>query len=444
MAWCAPRLEASRACNIAGALLAAACWDFEAARGAYGAGTAGSACEAPDACGTESLPREEAPLLPALTGTASTGAPTCGRRNAACCTQGPACASGLVCDPAAASCIACAAFRGLGFDVDQTDSHAVGISADGSLVVGYGRAQRSTNEAMYWSLEEERLGRFPRRTLRERTQLVFLESMASAASFDGRVVVGFGELASVGVALQVSRVINAFIAELPGEPRDMFEGEARGVSADGSVVVGAFDVDAVNAPSRGFVWSAATSRRVLAPPSSLDSAQALGVSHDGSVAVGYGTGSGGVGRALSWRTETGEVQELGELSGSVRTAARATNHDGSVIVGVGEAAGVRQGFVWRSSSGALESLAPIEAAGSMDAKGELLGGTGGGRAWLWDTARGGARALDEELGDLVPSGWVLQEVTGISADGRVLVGYGISPGSVAEEAWVAFLGPRCE
>ena len=86
----------------------------------------------------------------------------------------------------------------------------------------------------------------------------------------------------------------------------------------------------------------------------------------------------------------------------------------------------------------------IEAAGSSDEEGELFGGTGGGRAWLWDSARGGARALDEELGDLVPSGWALQEVTGISADGRVLVGHGRSPSSVEEEAWVAFLGPRCD
>jgi len=430
------------------AVLSAACWDFELGSDATSAGATRPACDPAETCsaGPESPSPvlEDAALLPGTTGASTLDAPACGRRNATCCAEGLACNPGLVCDPAVQRCSACAAFRGLGFDADQSDSHATGISPDGSLAVGYARAQRGSDEAIYWSLEEPRLGRFPRRTFRDREELVVLESMASAASHDGGVIVGFGEFTSMGVAAQVTRVINAFIAELPGGPRDMFEGEARAVSADGLVVVGALDVDAEDNPSRGFVWSAATSRQVLSPPPSLESAQALGVSYDGNVAVGYGAAPGGVGRALLWRTATGEVQELGELAGSTRTAARATNQDGSVVVGVGESDGARQGFLWRGSEGSMRSLAPLEVASALDAVGELIGGTGGGRALVWDVTRGEARALDADLGDLVPSGWELQEVTGISADGRVLVGYGRSPRSVVEEAWVAYLGPRCE
>lgn len=51
--------------------------------------------------------------------------------------------------------------------------------------------------------------------------------------------------------------------------------------------------------------------------------------------------------------------------------------------------------------------------------------------------------MSEELGGRVPEGWLLQAVTGISADGAVLVGYGRSPNAPVEEAWVATLGPDC-
>ena len=106
----------------------------------------------------------------------------------------------------------------------------------------------------------------------------------------------------------------------------------------------------------------------------------------------------------AFRADAFGMLGLGDLpGGAFSSVALATSADGSVVVG--------------SSAGA-----------------------GGGEAFVWDPANGmrSLAALLEERGvDL--TGWTLSEATGMSADGRVVVGTGTNPAGQME-AWLAMLG----
>jgi hypothetical protein len=64
----------------------------------------------------------------------------------------------------------------------------------------------------------------------------------------------------------------------------------------------------------------------------------------------------------------------------------------------------------------------------------------GQEAFLWDSANG-MRELDQVLTTLglgpQLAGWDLYAATGISADGKVIVGWGTNPSGV--EAWIAII-----
>lgn len=62
----------------------------------------------------------------------------------------------------------------------------------------------------------------------------------------------------------------------------------------------------------------------------------------------------------------------------------------------------------------------------------------GSEVFLWDSTNG-MRTVVSELaakGVNLPAGWTLIDVSGISADGTRIVGYGINP-SGQQEAWLA-------
>jgi uncharacterized membrane protein len=185
------------------------------------------------------------------------------------------------------------------------------------------------------------------------------------------------------------------------------------------------------------------------------------------VIAGYGN-SGDFEAAL-WEGETivglGFLADPGQSS-SFQSLSYAISFDGSVVVGqsdnirlvfdpyIGDYVNAQYDEPFRLHGGVMTSLfdglTPGEAPGqpwtfgialATDADGSVVVGWGFG-AFLWDESSGMRDlqdALENDYG-LDLSGWRLDRATGVSADGRVIVGYGRNP-SGAQEAWIALLGP---
>jgi probable HAF family extracellular repeat protein len=142
------------------------------------------------------------------------------------------------------------------------------------------------------------------------------------------------------------------------------------------------------------------------------SAYALAVSGNGQVVVGHSSSGNNSApyyhEAFRWTAQTGMIG-LGDLPGGVfHSLAWGTNFDGSVVVG------------------------------------ESSTNLAGGGAFLWTPDRG-LRQLAAVLRDdcgLDLGAWRLDSATGISADGRIVVGNGINPQGNTE-AWIAHLAPPC-
>jgi probable HAF family extracellular repeat protein len=258
------------------------------------------------------------------------------------------------------------------------ESVAYGVSADGSVVVGYGDSANGF-EAFHWQGGiMTGLGDF--------SGSVF-ESIAYGVSADGSVIVGYGNSGTNGIeAFRWQDGIMTGLGELPG---DISFSEAYGVSADGSVVVGYSSGEA-------FRWQDG----IMSGLGGFGRA-AFGVSADGSVIVGYGTSDIG---SEAFRWEGGTMIGLGDLAGgSFSSLARGVSADGSVVVGVGGSDSGAEAFIWQEATGMLSLQSVLTAAGA----------------------------------DL--TGWHLRDAAAVSPDGLTVVGYGLNP-SGQTEAWKATLG----
>jgi uncharacterized membrane protein len=216
---------------------------------------------------------------------------------------------------------------------------------------------------------------------------------------------------------------------------------ATGVSADGSVIVGA---------SMGFnnLFSAAS--RWTDPftvddlggydPTAGDTAAAMGVSADGAVAVGA-IFINHVGSAVRW-TAVGQAQFLDNTTNSSATKA---NQDGSVLAGTIFLTDHLEAFRWTAADG-IVPLGVLR--GTTDSEPSAISADGGTivgnclgdspAPFLW-TAGTGQVNLQSHLHiiGIDMTGWTLTDVTGISADGNVLVGNGVFNGD--PQPWLATL-----
>ena len=194
------------------------------------------------------------------------------------------------------------------------------------------------------------------------------------------------------------------LGHLPGG----FGSRATGASAAGSVVVGwSQSGNPVGNDVEAFRWTASGGMVGLGHLPGGDQGAALGVSPDGSIVVGSsGTGSRGF-EAFRWTASVGWF-DLGRLAGRYDNEAQGVSADGSVVVGF--------------------SVSPI--AGEVRRE-----------AFIWDKVNG-MRSLQDVLvaSALDLSGWTLSDASGISADGRTIVGTGTNPAG-QEEAWIATLTP---
>jgi probable HAF family extracellular repeat protein len=310
------------------------------------------------------------------------------------------------------------------------DSIAVGVSADGTVVVG--RSGVSGGSATFrWT----RGGGMERVTVSADHATMI---RATAISADGSTIVGIDRQSDTRACrLDGTGRLNW----LTGAATTFDPSIAYAASADGSVVVGR---KYTSGRFEAFRWTSADGLAGLGDLSGGDFfSVAFATSADGTVVVGAGNSSRGP-EAFRWTQAEGMVG-LGDLPGGAWCSeARATSADGSVVVGYSSSAAGVQAFRWTRTEGIVGlgdlpgGLFQSEAL-AVSADGSIIVGTSrtstGGTAFIW-TAAEGMRSLGTVLkqrgADV--AGWQLLEATGISADGSVIVGYGMNP-SGRTEAW---------
>ncbi|MBX9792466.1 MAG: PEP-CTERM sorting domain-containing protein [Pirellulales bacterium] len=341
-------------------------------------------------------------------------------------------------------------FQGLGdLPGGGFGSYAYGVSADGSVVVGFG-SSASASEAFRWT-SDGGVGQVNMVGLGDLPGGGF-GSRASDVSADGSVVVGSRQSTSGTEAFRwTSGEGMVGLGDLPG---GIFYSQAAGVSADGSVVVG-FGSSA--SASEAFRWTSGggagqgTMVGLGDLPGGIFSSYANGVSADGSVVVGYGLSASGY-EAFRWTSGGGAGQGtmvgLGDLPGGIFDSyANGVSADGSVVVGRGNSASGFEAFRW-TSGGGLVGLGDLPGgtfysyANGVSADGAVVVGSStsasGYEAFRW-TSGGGLVSLRELLvnqGVTNVTGWTLTQATAVSADGRTIVGRGINPDGNGE-AWIA-------
>jgi uncharacterized membrane protein len=256
---------------------------------------------------------------------------------------------------------------------------------------------------------------------------------ASGVSSDGSVIVG--NISNAGVETAARWTEGGGWSSLGsmagGEACDAFLSSSWGTNGDGSVIVGLAWVPGCRA--HGFRWESSTGLVDLGSTVANRSSRANGVSADGSVIVGWQDGVsgfrqgaywvGGV-QTLLWESMGPDVFEVGE--------AQAATPDGSIIVGGStafgdayrwtggpyvESIGGLSGFNWRSSATDVSDDGSVIVGWS---------GFGGDRAaFIWIEGTGILR-LDDYLDSvgIDTQGLVPAAATGISGNGRIIVGWG--------------------
>lgn len=331
-----------------------------------------------------------------------------------------------------------ATFRGLGdLPGGVFYSQAYGLSADGRVVAGQSSGNTG-REACRWILPggPESLGP---------VTVGPIGAVADSVSDDGSVIVGSRQVAATVFAAW--RFTDAtgllLLGDLPGGPQNSI---ATDTTSDGSVVVGqSFGALGIEA----YRWTQATGMQPLGDlPGGPFASNALGISGDGSVIIGHGNSSSGI-EGWRWTAGTGMVG-LGDFPGAaVESSAEGLSRNGRFIVGFGRTDQGLQAFRWTSEEGMiplgeLYGGPYLSWAEVVSDDGQIVAGRSEGQeghaAFIW-TPSFGMVPLEPFLrlfGADVPEGWFLIEVTGITPDGRTIVGWGANP-SGATEAWIATL-----
>lgn len=304
-----------------------------------------------------------------------------------------------------------------------TKSDALGISADGSVVIGYSNPTGSNNfHAFRWTSGGSMVELV--------NTLNGPNSYAYAVNADGSVVVGQAETPGNG-ARAVRWNANGTMDNLG--TLGGTNSQANAVSADGSIVVGWSNVNgggdhAFRWVEGGLIEDITTTIGTLGGSVS----RANGISADGSVIVGYAETPGQGGRAVRW-TSAG-IDSLDTLGGT-NSEAKGVSEDGSVIVGWSNMNGGLgdRAFRWTASDDTMVSIGvigsdTISRANAVSADGSVVVGYSGlnnnnRRAFRWTDATGMVSVEDwlRNNGVTVASDFT-KEAKGVSDDGSVVVG----------------------
>lgn len=314
-------------------------------------------------------------------------------------------------------------------------SKAAAVSADGTVVVGLATSANG-DQPFVWTAGAgmNALALLPGTTT----------GRASGVSGDGAVVVG--------------RCGDRSVRWVSGSPIDLVTfgngsfSSANGVSRDGVTVVGnAYNGSIALPDTWPYLWTPTLGSFHLdvgtVTAGSFEAWGAMCASADGSVVAG----NEGLFIFETFRWTSAGFVGLGFLPFGPQqpsSSAAACSADGSVLVGRSISVPGMQAFRWTSAGmvgiGDLDGGAFSSEALAVSADGTVVVGRGtsdaGMEAFLWDAA-GGMRSLAAVLevqGAQHLSGWTLRAATGISADGRTIVGWGTNPDGHTE-SWLARL-----
>lgn len=325
-----------------------------------------------------------------------------------------------------------AVLQGIGTLPGDDTSEALAVSGDGRVVVGASIGLNAIRQAFRWTSAGglQSLGLLTGGST----------STARAASYDGAVIVGQADAAGFG-AVSFRWAADEGLQQLPA-----LSGAslciASGVSGDSRLIVGT----CLLAGNAGFRWTQASGITSLGQfgGGSSRSSTATAVSADGSTIVGAGdpvlTG------AMAWAS-SGQARLLGHLAQGPTAVATAVSRDGSIIAGYStDALGRVRAFVWTEATGmdllgfgqeALDNVIPAGMSGDGAVVVGWASSSAGDTAVIWNAASGWSRLEDwlqtRYRTDL--AGWTLLRATGISDQGRTLVGQGRNPQGRLE-GWV--------
>ncbi|MFT4540686.1 MAG: putative membrane protein [Planctomycetota bacterium] len=346
-------------------------------------------------------------------------------------------------------------FEGLGFLPTQVSpwSEAHGVSEDGETIIGFARQSGHdwASEPFVWTSAQGMTG-LGAPPLTSGTP----GGRAYAVSGDGAVIVGATDFEVEGDASFIWRRNGSFAAL--DTVRGSYRSEALAVSQDASVIVGKshFSGSYVSFPSHkeGIVWIDGRERATGLFPGGFQS-EARGVSGDGRIVVGQALRSKEEGQtAFRWTVEQGLVS-LGDLPGGYHfSRANDASHDGSVIVGYGTISFDFATFAvdhracrWTASG--VEELPAVpntylSEAVAVTPDGQTAVGwaraPGDNRAAIWDPIHGGRDIVTVmEASGVDMSDWKMTHATAVSADGHVVVGYGLRTSLGTREAFRAYL-----
>ena len=320
-----------------------------------------------------------------------------------------------------------AVFQSLG-DLPGGDfeSSAQAVSSDGKIIVGTGKTENGS-QAFYWTEETGMV------SLGNLADISFNESLAYGISGDGKVIVGAGDVGSSWDTHKGFVWTQEYGMTLIGSLNGSERYEAFSASNDGSVIVG-------DGGQQIFHWTEETGCVGLGTLSGRNASRGVDVSDDGSVIVGssYNLPNWDSEQAYRWTEEEGVVG-LGFLPNSNYSFAIAISNDGNVIVGTGYASGTYPAFRWTEESGMVNighlpgktTTHPQDLAedGSIIVGGSFGSMGSNAQAFIWDETNGMRNlqsVLQGEYG-LDLTGWTLEMASGITPNGKVIVGRGINP-----------------
>lgn len=337
---------------------------------------------------------------------------------------------------------ALAQFYGLGdLPGDPDYSYGYAVSADGTTAAGFGARGGNQYEAFVWDPVNGMQG------------LGVADGYAQSAAFglsaDGSVAAG--HLKTSGGTFMASVWTPGGVQELGVLPGRTDSTAFGGVSADGSVVAGySYTVNGSQLSGfEGFVWDATNGMRGLGQLPGGSGSEVWAISDDGSTIVGAGDSSSGF-QAFIWDATNG-MRGLGDLqAGGSYSRAYEVSADGSIVVGSGTSVpNQSEAFIWDAVNG-MRGLGGLPGGNGWSyATGVSPDGTvvvGSARTasgqftpFIWDAANGMRRLDDFFISQgLDLTGWSLDSVEDVSADGRAFVGWGGNPdGNI--EAWYAVI-----
>jgi probable HAF family extracellular repeat protein len=307
-----------------------------------------------------------------------------------------------------------------------TSSAAYGVSADGQVVAAYSSGGTAgTVRACRWTAQHGM----------ETISPEGVQRFAYAVSADGSTLVGSGSQWDGGFVYSSEHGFESF-----DDYANLFLTLARGVNADGSVVVGVANFPE-NLRPHAMRWRRESEVfEDLGTLAAHEYSEAYDISPDGAVICGNSRpvyNSDVDQRAVRW-TSAG-IEVLSVPADHIATGAYGVSGDASTIVGVSLSPTFEQIPVrWRGLSierlPILPHLDPLSAAFNASWDGSFIVGVQGRHvgefqtdfhAVLWSPYLGVV-----DLNTYLPTigidttGWHLEYATGISADGRTIVGFG--------------------